>query len=88
MLELTVCIGSSCHIKGSYNVIQTFQQSIEEKMLHDRIDFKSSFCQKQCRHPGVAVSVNGVIHQVTAESAGEFFVREVSEKLLSEPLQE
>jgi NADH:ubiquinone oxidoreductase subunit E len=81
MLDLTVCIGSSCHIKGSYNVIQTFQQLIEEKMLHDRIDFKSSFCQKQCRNPGVAVSVNGVVHQVTAESAREFFLRELSEKL-------
>jgi NADH:ubiquinone oxidoreductase subunit E len=77
MIELCVCIGSSCHIKGSYNVIQTFQQLIEEKALHGRIDFKSSFCQKQCRHPGVAVSVNGVIHQVTAEAAIDFFIREV-----------
>ncbi|MDR0597786.1 MAG: (2Fe-2S) ferredoxin domain-containing protein [Treponema sp.] len=88
MLELTVCIGSSCHIKGAYNVIQTFQQIIEERSLHGRIAFKSSFCQKQCQNPGVAVSVNGVIHQVTAESSGEFFVREVSAKLLSGPLQE
>jgi NADH:ubiquinone oxidoreductase subunit E len=81
MLDLTVCIGSSCHIKGAYNVIQTFQQFIEEKMLHDKIDFKSSFCQKQCQRPGVAVSVNGVVHQVTVESAREFFFREVSAKL-------
>ena len=88
MLELTVCIGSSCHIKGAYNVIQTFQQSIEEKMLHDKIEFKSSFCQKQCQNSGVAVSINGVAHQVTAESAGEFFAREVSAKLLSGPAPE
>ncbi|MDR1444462.1 MAG: (2Fe-2S) ferredoxin domain-containing protein [Treponema sp.] len=80
MLELCVCIGSSCHIKGSYNVIQTFQQLIEEKKLHDKINFKSSFCQKQCQHPGVAVSVNNVVFQVTAETAGDFFVREVSTK--------
>jgi NADH:ubiquinone oxidoreductase subunit E len=81
MCELCVCVGSSCHIKGSYNIIQTFQQCIEEAKLHDRINFKSSFCQKQCRNPGVAVSVNGVTHQVTVESAGDFFVREVSAKL-------
>jgi NADH:ubiquinone oxidoreductase subunit E len=81
MLELCVCIGSSCHIKGSYNVIQTFQQLVEEKKLHDRINFKSSFCQKQCQHPGVAVSVNGTIHRVTAETAGEFFNTEVVPKL-------
>jgi (2Fe-2S) ferredoxin len=50
-------------------------------MLHDRINFKSSFCQKQCQHPGVAVSVNGIVYQVTAETAGEFFSREVFSKL-------
>jgi NADH:ubiquinone oxidoreductase subunit E len=81
MIELCVCIGSSCHIKGSYNVIQTFQQLIEEKKLHDRINFKSSFCQKQCQHPGVAVSVNNEVYQVTAETAGDFFTREVSSKV-------
>jgi NADH:ubiquinone oxidoreductase subunit E len=81
MVELCVCIGSSCHIKGSYNVIQTFQQLIEEQMLHDRVNFKSSFCQKQCQHPGVAVSVNGAVYQVTAETAGEFFTKEVSSKV-------
>ena len=81
MLELCVCIGSACHVKGAYNIIQTFQQLIEEKMLHYRINFKGSLCQKQCRHPGVVVLVNGVAHQVTAENAGEFFIREVSAKV-------
>jgi NADH:ubiquinone oxidoreductase subunit E len=81
MLELCICIGSSCHIKGSYNVIQTFQQLIEEKSLHDAINFKSSFCMKQCQHPGVAVTVNGQSHHVMAESAREFFNTEVVPKL-------
>ncbi|MGN0592047.1 MAG: (2Fe-2S) ferredoxin domain-containing protein, partial [Ruminococcus sp.] len=35
MVELNVCIGSSCHLKGSYNIIHTFQHLIEEKGLHD-----------------------------------------------------
>jgi NADH:ubiquinone oxidoreductase subunit E len=82
MLELCVCIGSSCHIKGSFNVIQTFQQLIEEKNLHDKIDFKSGFCMRQCQHPGVAVSLNGEEHHVLAEGAREFFRTEV-EKLIS-----
>lgn len=81
MLELCVCVGSSCHIKGSYNIIQTFQQLIEEKSLHDRITFKSSFCQKQCQHPYAAVSVDGVMHQVSAETAKEFFITEVMAKV-------
>ena len=47
MIELSVCIGSSCHIKGSYNVIQTFQQMIEENNLHNEVDFKGTFCMKR-----------------------------------------
>jgi NADH:ubiquinone oxidoreductase subunit E len=81
MLELCVCVGSSCHIKGSFNIIQTFQQLIEEKSLHDKINFKSSFCQKQCQYPGVAVTVDGSVYQVTAEKAGEFFISEVAPKI-------
>ncbi|MDR1950195.1 MAG: (2Fe-2S) ferredoxin domain-containing protein, partial [Spirochaetaceae bacterium] len=76
-----VCIGSSCHIKGSYNIIQAFQQLIEERSLHDRIVFKSSFCRQQCRKPGVAVLVDGVSHQVTPDRAGEFFMTEVAPRL-------
>ncbi|MFP3042926.1 (2Fe-2S) ferredoxin domain-containing protein [Treponema primitia] len=73
MLELNVCIGTSCHIKGAYNVIQTFQQMIEEKKLHDKINFKSSFCMKECAKPGVSVSVGGEKRRVPAEEAREFF---------------
>jgi NADH:ubiquinone oxidoreductase subunit E len=81
MFELCVCIGSSCHIKGSYNVIQTFQQLIEEESLHEKIDFKSSFCQKQCQHAGVAVTVDGTAHQVTADKAREFFYAHIMSKI-------
>jgi NADH:ubiquinone oxidoreductase subunit E len=81
MLEVSVCIGSSCHLKGSYNIIQTFQQLIEEKALHDKIYFKSGFCMKQCQYEGIAVLVNGIVHHVTAEKAGEFFAAEIASKV-------
>jgi NADH:ubiquinone oxidoreductase subunit E len=81
MLELSVCIGSSCHIKGAYNVIQTFQQLIEEYNLHDKIDFKSGFCMNRCRHPGVAVLVNGEEHHVSPDAPREFFNTRVKPKI-------
>jgi NADH:ubiquinone oxidoreductase subunit E len=81
MLELSVCIGSSCHIKGAYNVIQTFQQLIEEHNLHDKINFKSSFCVKQCQNPGVAVLVDGEEHHVAADAPREFFNTQVMTKV-------
>lgn len=73
MIELSVCIGSTCHLKGSYNVIQVFQQQIEERSLHDKIDFKAAFCMKECQNSGVGVSVNGEKYHVEPENAKEFF---------------
>ena len=73
MVKLNVCIGSACHIKGSYNIIQTFQQLLEERKLHDRIEFKASFCMKSCNNTGVSVSVNGEAYDVMPERAEGFF---------------
>ncbi len=73
MVELSVCIGSSCHLKGSYNIIQIFQQMIEENALHKRIDLKATFCLRECSNPGVAVTVNGERHNIAPEDARKFF---------------
>ena len=72
MIELNVCIGSSCHIKGSYNVIQTFQQLIEAENLHDQVEMKAQFCMKQCQK-GVSVSMGDEIFSVSPETAKSFF---------------
>ncbi len=73
MIELRVCIGSSCHLKGSYNVIQTFLQLIEVHRLHDRIDFKSTFCMKRCAHSGVGLVLNNEAYHIAPKTAREFF---------------
>lgn len=73
MVELSVCIGTACHLRGSYNVVQTFQQQIEHAGLHDKIEFKTAFCMRECQCEGVAVSVNGQHYSVTAGQAREFF---------------
>ncbi|MBE5785303.1 MAG: (2Fe-2S) ferredoxin domain-containing protein [Clostridiales bacterium] len=77
MVEVSVCIGSSCHLKGSYNVIQTFQQMIEEEKLHDKVEFKATFCMRQCSGNGVAVSVDGQSYSVGADAARDFFMNTI-----------
>lgn len=77
MVELSVCIGSACHLKGSYNLIYTFQQMIEENGLHDRIAFKSCFCLKECHNSGVSVTLNGRKLSISPETARDFFCTEV-----------
>jgi len=73
VLEIKICIGSSCHLKGSYNIIQEFQHLVEEKSLHDKIDIKAKFCMKKCQNKGVAVEVNNETYGVLPEKAEEFF---------------
>lgn len=41
MLKLSVCIGSSCHLKGSYEIVQKFQKLIADNSLEDRIELKA-----------------------------------------------
>ena len=82
MIELSVCIGSACHISGAHNVVATFQHMIEKYELHDKIDFKASFCMKQCSAEGVAVTINGEKERISPDNAKAFF----KEKIL--PLSE
>ena len=77
MTELSVCIGSACHLKGAYNVISTFQHLIETNNLHDKVAFSAKFCTKECHKPGVAVALNGNKSVIAAEEARKFFQEQV-----------
>lgn len=81
MLQLKVCIGSACHIKGSYNVINVFQQMIEEYQLFDQVELQAVFCLGKCAE-AVSVKIDqGDVHSVSGISARQFFDTEVISKL-------
>jgi len=80
MTELSVCIGSACHVRGAYNVVQAFQQLIEEKSLHGAVELNTTFCMRECHNPGVAVSVDGQKYNLLPEGAREFFMERVAKK--------
>lgn len=48
MITVTVCVGSSCHIKGARDVISRFQELIKQHHLQDRVELKGSFCMERC----------------------------------------
>ncbi len=77
MIIIHVCIGSACHIKGSYNVINSLQQLTEEYGMSDKVDTRAAFCLGHCTE---AVSVRigeGEVRSVSGATAREFFVKEV-----------
>lgn len=80
MITITVCIGSSCHIKGSRQVVAQLQSLISEHKLNDRVVLGGTFCMGNCQK-GVCVTVNDSLHSVTPESVEEFFKTEILEKM-------
>lgn len=77
MIELDICIGSSCHLKGSYEVLQTFLKIVQELGLQDRIEMKGRFCMKKCQE-GVSVSIGEEYYSVSPETAREFFAETIA----------
>ena len=80
MLKITVCIGSSCHIKGSRQVVEQLQYLIAEHGLGDKVELGGTFCMGKCRQ-GVCVTLDDSFYSVTPEDVGEFFSKEVLAKV-------
>lgn len=76
-----VCIGSSCHIKGSHDIVELLKSAIEKNNLQDEITLAGSFCIGKCNRVGVTVQVDDEVYTgVTKENFNEFF----NDKILSE----
>ena len=80
MLKITVCIGSSCHIKGSRQVVEQLQYLIAENNLGEKVELGGTFCMGQCQK-GVCVKVNDDLHSVTPDSVNDFFASEILAKV-------
>ena len=79
-MKVTVCIGSSCHIKGSRQVVEQLQYLIHENNLGDRIELCGTFCMGKCQQ-GVCVTVDNEFFSVTPETIEEFFEKNVKGKI-------
>ena len=80
MLKITVCIGSSCHIKGSRQVVEQLQYLISENNLGDKVELGGTFCMGKCQK-GVCVTVNDSFYSVTPDTVEEFFKKEILAKV-------
>lgn len=72
MVDLNICVGSACHLKGSYDVIEKFKTCVENNNSKDFIVIKASFCLGHCTE-AVSVQFNKKIYSVTPETAEKFF---------------
>ncbi len=71
-MKVWICIGSSCHLRGSETVVKTFQEKVKEHNVQADIELSGSFCMGACTQ-GVSVKVKDNIYHIKPEDAGDFF---------------
>lgn len=79
---IQICVGSSCHLKGSSEIVELFQKAVKEKGLEDEVTLAASFCIGKCGREGVTVQIDDDIHVgVTRENFKEFFEENVIKQI-------
>lgn len=79
-MKVTVCIGSSCHIKGSRQVVEQLQKMIADNELGDKVELGGTFCMNKCQQ-GVCVTIDDEFYSVTPDNVQEFFNNQIKAKV-------
>ena len=73
-MKVTVCIGPSCHLKGSAQIVELFRKNLKDYHLEESVSLAGNFCLGRCNRIGVTVQVDGEIFVgITPENFSEFF---------------
>ena len=75
-MKITVCIGSSCHLKGSRQVVEKLQKLVDEHNLKDKIILCGTFCMGNCQK-GVCCTLDGKPYSLNEDNTEEFIFSEV-----------
>ncbi len=75
-MVITICIGSSCHLKGSREIVHTLEHLISLNKLEDKVELNGSFCIGQCVK-GVCVKINEELFSLSPDNTEDFFKKEV-----------
>lgn len=71
---IKICVGSSCHLKGSPELVELLQNAVKENNLENEVTLAGSFCVGKCNRDGVTVQVDEEIYPgITPESFKEFW---------------
>lgn len=85
MIFVQVCVGSSCHLKGSQDIVELFEKAVKDHNIEDEVVLSGSFCIGKCNRVGVTVQVDDEIHVgITRENFKEFFTENILKVIESE----
>lgn len=79
-MKVTVCIGSSCHLKGSRGVVEGLQNLIASNNLQEKVELGGTFCMNNCQN-GVCVTIDNKSFSVSPDTVEDFFNKEILAKV-------
>ncbi len=79
-MKVTVCIGSSCHLKGSRQIVEELQYLINENSLKDKVELAGTFCMGNCKN-GVCVTIDEKQFSLSPDETKSFFEKEILAKV-------
>lgn len=81
-MDIKICVGSSCYLKGAGKIAQTCEEHIKENGLESEISLSGSFCAGKCNREGVTVTVDGkVFLGITPETFDNFFTENILKQI-------
>ena len=75
-LVIQVCVGSSCHLKGSHAIVKLMKKAIADNNLQDKVELKATFCLGHCTD-GPSVKVGDEVFGMTEETFDKLFAEKV-----------
>jgi NADH/NAD ratio-sensing transcriptional regulator Rex len=80
-MEIMVCVGSSCHLKGSEIIIKKLQDYLENNKAKAKLVLKGGFCMGQCSEDGITIKFSDRYYKVTPENIDEFILKKIKPQL-------
>lgn len=78
MHTIEICVGSSCFVKGSNELVLILKKYLEDNNLEDKVQLKGAFCMGQCAK-GLGIRVDGkLLEGVTLNNALELIELELN----------
>ena len=76
MLNVSICVGSACHMKGSKEVVAKLKELVAKHQLQGEVLLNGSFCTGNCQY-AVCVMIDDTVYSVRPETTEEFFNNEI-----------
>ena len=76
MVNVSICVGSACHMKGSREVVAKLKELVKAHHLEGQVLLNGSFCTGNCQY-AVCVVIGDTVYSVRPEPTEEFFNNEI-----------